>query len=89
MRKKDREIEQLRALLEKYQHYQKKYALLKEEVEEKNQLVARRENECRLMRRQAQELTRELEQAQGREKSWEEERAGLVRERQGLEVRAE
>ena len=66
LRKKDQEIQKLRAVLEKYQHYQQKYTSLKGELEERNQAIGRKENECRLMRRQAQELARELEQAQAR-----------------------
>ena len=87
LKKKDQEISKLRAVLEKYQHYQQKYTSLKGELEEKNQAIVRKENECRLMRRQAQELARDLEQAQMREREWEQEKASLVRDRHALEVK--
>ena len=40
------------------------------------------------MRRQAQELAKDVEQAQIREREWEEEKLALMRERHVLEVQS-
>ena len=54
--KKDQEIFSLKALLEKYQVYQQKYSSLKLEMTEKGQLLSRKEGECRLLKKQLEEL---------------------------------
>lgn len=50
--KKDQEIDSLKALLEKYQLYQQKYSSLKLELSEKTQLITRKDQECKLFKRQ-------------------------------------
>lgn len=69
--KKDQEIDSLKALLEKYQGYQQKYASLKVELAEKGQIITRKDSECRLLRKQLEEMIREGEEATARTKHWE------------------
>lgn len=57
--KKDQEIEQLRALLQKYQHYQQKYTSLKAELTERAHLLARKDAECKMLRKQLEDLLRD------------------------------
>lgn len=57
--KKDQEIEQLRALLQKYQHYQQKYTSLKVELTERAHLLARKDAECKMLRKQMEDLLRD------------------------------
>jgi len=42
--KKDQEIESLKSLLHKYQTYQQKYQSLKIEINEKTQIIQRKDN---------------------------------------------
>ena len=42
--KKDQEIEQFKALLQKYQQYQQKYTSLKVELTERGHLMAKKDN---------------------------------------------
>ena len=42
--KKDQEIEQFKALLQKYQHYQQKYTSLKVELTERAHLITKKDN---------------------------------------------
>jgi cell shape-determining protein MreC len=57
--KKDQEIEQLKSLLQKYQHYQQKYTSLKVELTERAHLMSKKESECRMLRKQMEELMKE------------------------------
>jgi BMFP domain-containing protein YqiC len=56
------------------------------ELAEKGQLMTRKEGECRLLRKQLEEMVRECEETVARGKQWETERQMLTRERQSLEV---
>jgi hypothetical protein len=84
--KKEQEIGELKALLEKYQVYQQKYSGLKAELAERSHLLARRESEGKLLRRQVEELIREQEQANLKIRHYESEKQQLMRERHLLEV---
>jgi cell shape-determining protein MreC len=57
--KKDQEIEQFKALLQKYQQYQQKYASLKVELTERQHLMSEKESECKMLRKQMEDLLRE------------------------------
>lgn len=79
--KKDQEIAQLRSLLEKYQHYQQKYTSLKVELTERAHLMAKKENECKLLRRQMEELMQEQADHQAKIKQYESERQSALHDR--------
>lgn len=57
--KRDQEIEQLKALLQKYQQYQQKYTSLKVELTERQHLMGKKESECKMLRKQMEELLKE------------------------------
>lgn len=79
--KKDQEITQLRSLLEKYQQYQQKYTSLKVELTERAHLMAKKENECKLLRRQMEELMQEQADHQAKIKQYESDRQSALRDR--------
>jgi hypothetical protein len=79
--KKDEEIQQLRALLEKYQQYQQKYTSLKVELTERAHLMAKKEGECKMLRKQMEELLKEQAENYAKIRQYESERQTMVRER--------
>lgn len=79
--KKDQEIEQLRALLAKYQQYQQKYTSLKVELTERAHLMAKKDAECKLLRKQMDELLKEQTENYAKIKQYESERQAMTRER--------
>lgn len=79
--KKDTEIEQLRALLEKYQHYQQKYTSLKVELTERAHLMAKKDAECKMLRRQMEDLLKEQAENYAKIKQYEQERQTAARDR--------